>query len=314
MCRQRRLATLAKAATAKSRRPSRGSQHRRHVGLNHSRALAASENADSFPPMRQFAAAHFGRVVRGHDRPRELRRRLQLHRFACGPSLAPPSESSRRAAARQSRRLSTPESAKDSSAPTPATPFKTASEAAYPSEPVQQFALPELTTKARMFPARPPQRVLRRRTGAACTPLVVNIAVAVAGVSLTRARIRPDSSNPQAAQANEKPLGVAPSRWASCCRNRNGRISQNRQSDVFGNHGGDHRDQLAGCCLGTRGDPVHSFSQGCAATLLKTRTNNWRTRYSENASYLERRVRERKLKQRRRSGSTADELFRQICT
>src|ERR1700744_483306 len=84
-----------------------------------------------------------------------------------------------------------------------------ASEAEYPSEPVQQFALPELTTTARIFPRDRRKWACDRRTGAACTRLVVNIAAAVAGVSLTRRpRSRPDFFNPQAAEENEKPRGI----------------------------------------------------------------------------------------------------------
>jgi hypothetical protein len=74
---------------------------------------------------------------------------------------------------------------------------------------VQQFALPELTTTARILLRDRRKWICDRRTGAACTRLVVNIAAATAGVSLTRSpRSSPDFFNPQAVEEKEKPRGM----------------------------------------------------------------------------------------------------------
>jgi hypothetical protein len=91
-----------------------------------------------------------------------------------------------------------------------ATASATAFAASTPARPVAQFALPELTTSARIRPWL--ARRLRRDncTGAACTRLVVNTAAQLQRLSIsTTARSGPLALIPQLPAMNRKPSGQA---------------------------------------------------------------------------------------------------------
>src|ERR1700683_1412214 len=120
-----------------------------------------------------------------------------------------------------------------------------------PSEPVQQFALPELTITPRMRCADCRRCSCEAITGAAVTRLVVKTAAADAGVSLIRmARSEFDFFSSQCVAANVKPRGIsALDKRAgidlSAGRNRGVRIGKNMQSDSFRNDRGDDGYQFA---------------------------------------------------------------------
>src|SRR4029077_5615322 len=98
-------------------------------------------------------------------------------------------------------------------------------------------------------------------------------------------------------------------RRESCCRNRSGRLSENRQSDAFRNYGCDHCDQLARATFrACAAIPFHFFSQHMPRGWLKTLTHEefWRMRYGENArDPATARFCERKLQQLRARATPA---------
>src|SRR5580700_3551444 len=135
-----------------------------------------------------------------------------------------------------------------------ATFLDVASEAEYPSAPVQQFALPELTITACIFPRERRKWICDRRTGAAWTRLVVNIAAAAAGVSLTSSpRSSPDFFNPQAAEENENPRGI-------CDAVTEGIMLPKWKSP-------NHRESTARCAQESRWRPLRSTGKSAASDM-----------------------------------------------
>src|SRR6202047_5528199 len=94
--------------------------------------------------------------------------------------------------------------------------------AASPSRPEQQFAFPELTSRARIFWRDFFKCERDRITGAAATWCVVKTAAAAAGVSVTRIpRSSLDVFSPQCVAANVKPRGTSEvEMFALMCRGR----------------------------------------------------------------------------------------------
>src|SRR5208282_2793661 len=162
-----------------------------------------------FPPMEHLAAAHFGTVSV-----------VMMARATCSKALT--SELSARARAGTAFRIFSTRSG------VPITPVEQTRisrggqpsarailaaverDAARPSGPVQQFALPELTMTARTFPRDSFKWALQTRTGAACTRFVVKMAAVLAGASLMMsARSSRDFFRPQCVAAKVKPRGTS---------------------------------------------------------------------------------------------------------
>src|ERR1700722_18046207 len=170
--------------------------------------LAHPRRRTCFPPMRNFAAAHFERVsvVRmarlnfSNAAASELEQRT-----SCGSALSIFST-------RSGTPITPVEHTKTSCGLQPSKPESFAAvlrEAVSPGEPVQQFAFPELTITARILWRDLCKCSRERRTGAACTRFVVKTAAAEAGVLLvSKARSRPFFLRPQAVAAKVKPRGM----------------------------------------------------------------------------------------------------------